>query len=102
VLDLDLVDEVATVTNEESIEFAHRLHKEEGVTVGISCGAAAAAATRVAARPESQGKLIVAILPDAGDRYHSSILFQEIAVWPRPGRPVCGATRAGPHCGLPQ
>ena len=80
VLDLDLVDEVATVTNEEAIEFARRLHKEEGITVGISCGAAAAVATRVAARPESQGKLIVAILPDAGDRYHSSVLFQDIAV----------------------
>jgi len=80
VLDLDLVDEVQTVTNEESIEYAHRLHKEEGITVGISCGAAAAVAVRVAARPENKGKLIVVVLPDAGDRYHSSVLFQDIQV----------------------
>ncbi len=80
VLDMNLVDEVVTVTNDESIEFAHRLHKEEGITCGISCGAAVAAAVKVAARPDSKGKLIVVILPDAGDRYHSSILFQSIAV----------------------
>ena len=80
VLDLDLVDEVATATNEEAVEFAHRLHREEGITVGISSGAAVAVATRVATRPENEGRLIVAILPDAGDRYHSSILLQNIAV----------------------
>jgi cysteine synthase A len=80
VLDLSLVDEVATVTNEESIEMAHRLHKEEGITSGISCGAALAAAVKIAARPDSKGKMIVVILPDAGDRYHSSILFQNITV----------------------
>ncbi len=80
VLDMSIVDEVVTVTNDESIEMAHRLHKEEGITCGISCGAAMAAALKVAARPESKDKLIVVILPDAGDRYHSSILFQNIAV----------------------
>jgi cysteine synthase len=80
VLDLTVVDEAVTVTNDESIEMAHRLHKEEGITCGISCGAAMAAAVQVASRPESQGKLIVTILPDAGDRYHSSILFQSITV----------------------
>jgi cysteine synthase len=80
VLDLDLVDEVQQVTNEESVEFARRLHREEGITAGISCGAAVAAATRVAARKELAGKVIVVILPDAGDRYHSSILFQDIEV----------------------
>ncbi len=80
VLDLDLVDEIQTASNEESVEYAHRLHKEEGITVGISSGAAVAAAVRVAARPEHKGKLIVVVLPDAGDRYHSSILFQDIAV----------------------
>jgi cysteine synthase len=80
VLDLDLVDEIQTVSNEESIEIARRLHREEGITVGISCGAATAAALKVAARPEHKGKLVVVILPDAGDRYHSSVLFQDITV----------------------
>ena len=80
VLDLDLLDDVVTVSNEESIEMAMRLHREEGITCGISCGAATAAALRVAARPESEGKLLVVVLPDAGDRYHSSILFQDIQV----------------------
>jgi cysteine synthase A len=80
VLDLSLVDEVQTVTNEEAVELAQRLHKEEGITAGISSGAATAAALKVAARPENQGKLIVVILPDAGDRYHSSVLFQDIEV----------------------
>jgi len=80
VLDLSLVDEVQLVSSEEAVEFAQRLHKEEGITVGISSGAAAAAAVKVAARPEHKGKLVVVILPDAGDRYHSSILFQDIQV----------------------
>ena len=80
VLDLSVVDEVQRISSEEAIEMTHRLHKEEGITAGISAGAAAAAAIKVAARPESEGKLIVAILPDACDRYHSSILFQSISV----------------------
>jgi cysteine synthase len=78
VLDLSLVDEVAQVTNEEAVEMARRLHQEEGITCGISCGAAVAAAVKVAARPENAGKLLVAILPDAGERYLSSILFEGI------------------------
>jgi cysteine synthase len=78
VLDLSLVDEVATVTNEEAIEMARRLHKEEGITVGISSGAAMAAAARIAARPELRDKNIVVILPDAGERYLSSVLFEGI------------------------
>jgi cysteine synthase A len=80
VLDLEMVDEVVTVSNDESIEMARRLHREEGITCGISCGAAAAAAVKVAKQPESKGKTIVTVLPDAGDRYHSSVLFQDIQV----------------------
>ena len=79
VLDLSLVDEVVTVSNDESVEMARRLHKEEGITGGISCGAAAVAAVKVGQRPESKGKLIVTILPDAGERYLSSVLFEGIA-----------------------
>ncbi|HTT71462.1 MAG TPA: cysteine synthase A [Anaeromyxobacteraceae bacterium] len=79
VLDLSLVDEVVTVSNDESVDFARRLHREEGITGGISCGAAVAAAVKVAARPESKGKLIVVVLPDAGERYLSSILFEGIS-----------------------
>lgn len=78
VLDLDLVDEIMTVSNDESIEMAKRLHKEEGITCGISSGAAMAAAVRQAAKPENQGGTIVVILPDAGERYLSSALFEGI------------------------
>jgi cysteine synthase A len=78
VLDLNLVDEIATVSNDESLEMARRLHREEGITVGISCGAAMTAAVRIASRPENRGKHIVVILPDAGERYLSSILFEGI------------------------
>ncbi len=78
VLDLDLVDDIETVSNDESVAMARRLHREEGITCGISCGAAVAASVRVAARPENKGKLIVTVLPDAGERYLSSILFEDI------------------------
>ena len=79
VLDLGLVDEVATVTNDESVEMARRLHKEEGITSGISGGAAMAAALTLATRSDNKGKTIVVILPDAGERYLSSILFEGIS-----------------------
>src|SRR5690606_39738715 len=78
VLDLDLVDEVETVENDEAIEMARRLHRAEGISAGISSGAAVVAALRIARRPENEGKRIVTILPDAGERYLSSALFDDI------------------------
>ena len=77
-LDLSLVDEIALVTNEEAIEFARRLHREEGITCGISCGAAMAVAARLAQKPENAGKTIVTIFPDSGERYISTVLFEGI------------------------
>jgi len=76
VLDLDLVDAIETVGNEEAIEYARKLAREEGILSGISSGAALAAALRWAARPESAGKTIVVLLPDSGERYLSSALFE--------------------------
>ena len=75
-LDLSMVDRVELVTNEESIEMARRLSREEGILSGISCGAAAVAAVRIAKEPEMAGKVIVVVLPDAGERYLSSSLFE--------------------------
>ncbi len=74
-LDLSLVDDVETISNEEAIEFARRLMQEEGILAGISGGAAACAAARLAARPENQGKMIVVVLSDSGERYLSTALF---------------------------
>ncbi|WP_407279951.1 cysteine synthase A [Aromatoleum evansii] len=76
VLDMSLIDAVETVSNEDAILYARRLAREEGILSGISCGAAAAVAARLAQRPENAGKTIVAILPDSGERYLSSILFE--------------------------
>ncbi|UIB00694.1 cysteine synthase A [Desulfovibrio desulfuricans] len=77
-LDVSLLDRVETVGNDEAIEFARRLAREEGILAGISSGAAAAAAARLADLPEFEGKTIVVILPDAGERYLSSALYEGI------------------------
>lgn len=75
VLDLDLVDKVEQSTDEEAFEFARRLAREEGITCGISSGAAAAVALRLAAQDAYEGKTIVVVLPDSGERYLSTALF---------------------------
>jgi cysteine synthase A len=77
-LDLSMVDLVELVTNEEAMAMAHRLMREEGILCGISCGAAAAVAVRLAERPENKGKVIVVILPDSAERYLSSPLFENV------------------------
>ncbi|MDR3719071.1 MAG: cysteine synthase A [Bryobacteraceae bacterium] len=75
-LDMSLVDRIEQVSNDESMEMARRLAREEGILSGISCGAATAAAVRLAKEPEFEGKTIVVILPDAGERYLTSALFE--------------------------
>jgi cysteine synthase A len=76
VLDLSLVDLIETVSNDDAVLYARRLAREEGILSGISCGAATAAAVRIAQRPEYAGRTIVVVLPDSGERYLSSVLFE--------------------------
>jgi cysteine synthase A len=78
ILDLSLIDAVETVGNDEAVSMARRLMREEGILCGISSGAAAAAALRLAKKPENAGKTIVVVLPDSGERYLSSVLFEGI------------------------
>jgi len=77
-LDLSVVDKVEQVSSEEAVEMARRLATEEGILVGISCGAAAHIAVKLANQPEYAGKTIVVVLPDAGERYLSTVLYQGI------------------------
>jgi cysteine synthase A len=77
-LDLGMVDRIETAGEEESIEMARRLTREEGILAGISCGAAVAVAARIAREPQMKGKTIVVILPDSGERYLSSVLFDAV------------------------
>ena len=76
VLNLEVVDEIVKVSNEDALETGRRLAREEGLLVGISSGASAFAALQIAGRPEDSGKRIVVILPDTGERYLSTALFQ--------------------------
>ena len=78
ILKTGLIDEIITVSNDEAVSTAKRLPLEEGLFVGISSGAAVFAALKIAARPESTGKRIVAIVPSSGERYLSSVLFESI------------------------
>lgn len=85
VLNRAIIDEIVPVTDDEAVAMARRLAREEGLLVGISSGAAVHAAVRVARRPENEGKLVVVILPDTGERYLSTTLFRCVLTDPAPG-----------------
>ncbi|MBM4077262.1 MAG: pyridoxal-phosphate dependent enzyme, partial [Planctomycetes bacterium] len=78
ILDRSIIDEILQITDDEAIAMAKKMMKLEGITCGISCGAAMAATLKVAARPEAAGKTIVTILPDSGERYLSTALFEDL------------------------
>ena len=78
ILDLSLIDDIQQVSNEEAVEYARKLASEEGILAGISCGAVVAAAVRLAHKTEHAGKTIVVVLPDSGERYLSSVLFEGV------------------------
>lgn len=78
ILNTGIIDEIIKVTNDEALETGRKIAREEGILVGISSGAAAFAALQVASRPENKGKLVVVVLPDTGERYLSTALFQEL------------------------
>jgi cysteine synthase A len=86
ILDLSLVDEILQVTNDEAVAMGRRLAREEGLLSGISCGAATVAAVRIAQRPENAGTTMVVVLPDSGERYLSSVLFE--GMFDAEGRPL--------------
>jgi len=88
VLDLSLIDAVEQISSDDAVAFARRLAREEGILCGISCGAAVAVAVRVAKRPENAGKTIVVVLPDSGERYLSSVLFE--GLFDASGNPIAG------------
>ncbi|MFN0198521.1 MAG: cysteine synthase A [Planctomycetaceae bacterium] len=89
ILDRSVIDEIATVTDEEAIAVARSLMRQEGIAGGISCGAAMAAALRLAARPEFIGKNIVTVLPDASERYLSTALFDDVIQQFKTANAVC-------------
>ena len=88
VLDMGLVDAIEQVSNDEAVDIARRLAREEGILCGISCGAATAAALRWAHKPDSAGKTIVVVLPDSGERYLSTVLFE--GLYDAAGVPTAG------------
>jgi cysteine synthase A len=94
VLRMDLIDEIETVENEDAVTMTRRLVREEGLLVGISSGAAAHVACRVASRSENRGKLIVTILPDTGERYLTTPTYAELA---ESAGPEAMTSRAAPH-----